>query len=112
MGDVLVKSCRGESSSASPTIFIKEPDGTHNNLALLPVQEHVQHRSRQQVSYLARGEAPALPRLREGCSEMNSRQFDAAHDRYLEPPDDDGEETWDEMDLADIERQARLDEGN
>jgi len=42
---------------------------------------------------------------------MNSRQFDAAHDRYLEPPDDDdGEETWDEMDLADIERQARLDE--
>ena len=26
--------------------------------------------------------------------------------------DDDGEETWDEMDLADIERQARLDEGD
>ena len=44
---------------------------------------------------------------------MNNRQFDAAHDRYLEPPDDDDvEETWDEMDLADIERQARLDEEN
>lgn len=40
----------------------------------------------------------------------SNRQFDAAHDRYLEPPDNDGEETWDEMDLADIERQARLDE--
>ena len=40
---------------------------------------------------------------------MNQRQFDAAHDRYLEPPDDDGEETLDEMDLADIERQAQID---
>jgi hypothetical protein len=41
--------------------------------------------------------------------EMNSRQFDAAHDRYLEPPDDDGEETWDEMDLADIRKQEQRD---
>lgn len=42
---------------------------------------------------------------------MNSRQFDAAHDRYLEPPDvTDGWPEADEMDLADIERQARLDE--
>ena len=41
---------------------------------------------------------------------MNSRQFDAAHDRYLEPPDDDdGEETWDEMDLADIRKQEQRD---
>ena len=41
---------------------------------------------------------------------MNSRQFDAAHDRFLAPPD--GEETRDEMDLAAIVRQARLDEEN
>jgi hypothetical protein len=42
---------------------------------------------------------------------MNNRQFAAAHDSYLEPPeyDDDGEETWDECDLADIEQQRRID---
>lgn len=42
---------------------------------------------------------------------MNDRQFAAAHDQLLEPPeyDDDGEETWDEMDLADIALQKRLD---
>ena len=41
---------------------------------------------------------------------INDRQFAAAHDRYLEPPDegfDDSED--DEMDLADIERQAQID---
>ena len=41
---------------------------------------------------------------------MNDRQFAAAHDRYLEPPDegfDDSED--DEMDLANIERQRRID---
>lgn len=43
---------------------------------------------------------------------MNSRQFDAAHDRYLEPPDDDGDEAGDEMDLADIERQNQIDKEN
>lgn len=41
---------------------------------------------------------------------MGKRQFDAAHDQLLEPTDDDdGEETWDEMDLADIERQNQID---
>ena len=41
---------------------------------------------------------------------MTNSQFNAAHDRLLEPPDDDdGEETWDEMDLADIERQRKID---
>ena len=42
---------------------------------------------------------------------MRDRQFAAAHDRLLEPPeyDEDGEETWEEMDLADIERQRRID---
>ena len=42
---------------------------------------------------------------------LNARQFAAAHDRLLEPPDDDddGEETWEECDLADIQRQRRLD---
>ena len=43
--------------------------------------------------------------------EMSDRQFAAAHDRYLEPPDEKFDDTTDdEMDLADIERQARLDE--
>lgn len=42
---------------------------------------------------------------------MNNRQFNTSHDRLLEPPeyDEDGEETWEEMDLADIERQAQID---
>ena len=45
-----------------------------------------------------------------GGSIMNDRQFAAAHDRYLEPPDDEPEGTpEDEMDLADIARQKRLD---
>jgi hypothetical protein len=41
---------------------------------------------------------------------MDSRSFAAAHDRYLEPPEemyDDSEA--DEMDLADIRRQKELD---
>jgi hypothetical protein len=41
---------------------------------------------------------------------MNSHDFAAAHDRYLEPPEemyDDSED--DEMDLADIRRQKELD---
>ena len=42
---------------------------------------------------------------------MNDRQFAAAHDQLVEPPeyDEDGEETWEEMDLADIGRQRRID---
>lgn len=40
---------------------------------------------------------------------MNSRQFDAAHDRYLEPPDEEFDDTTDEMDRADIERQNQID---
>jgi hypothetical protein len=41
---------------------------------------------------------------------MNDRQFAAAHDRYLEPPDDESSGTpEDEMDLADIAKQRRLD---
>lgn len=40
---------------------------------------------------------------------MSDRQFAAAHDRYLEPPDDAREGAWDEMDLADIERQNQID---
>lgn len=47
---------------------------------------------------------------------MNERQFAAAHDRWLEPPDEDFDEDFDEegdeMDLADIERQKQLDEEN
>ncbi len=42
---------------------------------------------------------------------MNDRQFMAAHDRYLEPPPDVTDD-WpepDEMDLAKIERQKRID---
>jgi len=42
---------------------------------------------------------------------MTNRQFAAAHDRYLEPEDDrqDDSPEDDEMDLADIARQKRLD---
>jgi len=40
---------------------------------------------------------------------MNDRQFAAANDRYLEPPDEDFDEEGDEMDLADIVRQRRID---
>ncbi len=41
---------------------------------------------------------------------MNSRQFAAAHDRLLEPPDEEfGDTPDDEMDLADIERQNQID---
>ena len=42
---------------------------------------------------------------------MNSREFAAAHDRYLEPEDDRQDDSLpdDEMDLADIARQKRLD---
>lgn len=42
---------------------------------------------------------------------MSDRQFAAAHDRWLEPPDDEPEdEEQDEMDLADQRRQRQLDE--
>lgn len=42
---------------------------------------------------------------------LNAQQFAAAHDRLLEPPeyDEDGEETWEEMDFADIKRQLCVD---
>lgn len=40
---------------------------------------------------------------------MSDRQFAAAHDRLLEPPDEDDDGTTDEMDLADIERQNKID---
>jgi hypothetical protein len=46
-----------------------------------------------------------------GAAMISDRDFAAAHDRYLEPPDegdDDGED--DEMDLADIERQKQIDQ--
>lgn len=35
--------------------------------------------------------------------------FNRAHDKWLEPPDEDFDEEGDEMDLADIERQKRID---
>lgn len=41
---------------------------------------------------------------------MSDRQFAAAHDRYLDPPDEEfDDEGGDEMDLADIKRQAQID---
>lgn len=40
---------------------------------------------------------------------MTDREFAAAHDRYLNPPDEDFDEEVDECDLADIERQKRID---
>lgn len=40
---------------------------------------------------------------------MNQREFAAAHDRLLEPPDEELDDTADEMDLADIERQNQID---
>lgn len=40
---------------------------------------------------------------------MNQRQFDAAHDRLLEPPNDKFDEGGDEMDLADIRKQNQID---
>jgi len=45
-----------------------------------------------------------------GAAMISDRDFAAAHDRYLEPPDDDDDDgEYDEMDLADIERQKRID---
>lgn len=41
---------------------------------------------------------------------MSDRQFAKAHDRWLEPPDDDDFDGTDECDLADIERQRKIDE--
>jgi hypothetical protein len=42
--------------------------------------------------------------------EMNDRQFAAAHDRYLGPPDEEFDDTTDdEMDLADIRKQEQRD---
>jgi hypothetical protein len=41
---------------------------------------------------------------------MSDRQFAAAHDRLLEPPDEEFDDTTDdEMDLADIEQQNQID---
>jgi hypothetical protein len=40
---------------------------------------------------------------------ISSRAFAAAHDRYLEPPEEECICTDDEMDLADIARQRRID---
>ena len=40
---------------------------------------------------------------------MSDRQFAAAHDKLLEPPDEEFDDTTDEMDLADINRQAQID---
>lgn len=42
---------------------------------------------------------------------ISDRQFAAAHDRYLDPPDEEFDDTTevDEMDLADIERQNKID---
>lgn len=41
---------------------------------------------------------------------MNNRQFAAAHDRWLEPSDEDFDDSEDdEMDLASIARQAQID---
>ncbi len=41
---------------------------------------------------------------------MSDRQFAAAHDRLLEPPDEEFDDTTDdEMDLADIKRQRKID---
>lgn len=41
---------------------------------------------------------------------MSDRQFAAAHDRYLEPPDEEVDDTTDdEMDLADIHKQEQRD---
>lgn len=40
---------------------------------------------------------------------MSDRQFAAAHDKLLEPPDEEFDDTTDEMDLADIERQNKID---
>jgi hypothetical protein len=42
---------------------------------------------------------------------MNNRQFAAAHDRYLEPPEEmyDDSEEGDETDLAEIRKQEQRD---
>lgn len=40
---------------------------------------------------------------------MDHRAFNRAHDKWLEPPDEDFDEEIDECDLADIERQKRID---
>lgn len=41
---------------------------------------------------------------------LSDRQFAAIHDKYLSPPDEEfDDEGGDEMDLADIERQRRID---
>lgn len=40
---------------------------------------------------------------------MNNRQFAIAQDKWLEPLDEDFDEEGDECDLADIERQKRID---
>jgi len=41
---------------------------------------------------------------------MDLAKFYRAHDRYLDPPDEDFDEEGDECDLADIERQKHIDE--
>jgi hypothetical protein len=82
-------------------------------LALLSLQQHLLLHGWQQVRHLARREAPTLFHVCEGGGgEMNDRQFAAAHDKWLEPPDEDEDDLpeMDDMDFADIARQRKLDE--
>jgi hypothetical protein len=80
-------------------------------VALLSLQQHLLLHGWQQVRHLARREAPTLFHVCEGGSEMNDRQFAAAHDKWLEPPDDDDHlPEMDDMDFADIAHQRKLDE--
>lgn len=41
---------------------------------------------------------------------MDKARFNRAHDKWLEPPDEVFDEEGDECDLADIERQKRIDQ--
>lgn len=40
---------------------------------------------------------------------FDQQKFNRAHDKLLEPPDENFDEECDECDLADIERQKRID---
>ena len=40
---------------------------------------------------------------------FDQQKFNRAHDKFLEPPDENFDEEGDECDLADIERQKRID---
>lgn len=59
---------------------------------------------------LSRRSAPASPPfLIEEEMAFDQQKFNRAHDRYLEPPDENFDEEGNECDLADIERQKRID---